>query len=163
MPARELDKATVEVSVDGVPRATTQIGRRSLLAADVGTVRQLENRVASLPKLAADVENRRQEAIARIGQAEKALAEPFKHAGALKAAQADAARIDQLMADATQKTEFLEAPAATELDTELQRIQQMLHASFPQPPGGRPAAGSAVAASDQRPEPGPARSPGYSR
>ncbi|MFF2246166.1 hypothetical protein ACFVTM_18545 [Arthrobacter sp. NPDC058130] len=36
----------------------------------------------------------------RVEQADKALAEPFKHAGALKAAQTDSARIGQLMADA---------------------------------------------------------------
>jgi hypothetical protein len=36
----------------------------------------------------------------RVEQADKALAEPFKHADALKAAQADSARIDQLMAAA---------------------------------------------------------------
>ena len=41
----------------------------------------------------------------RVGQADKALAEPFKHADALKAAQADSARIDQLMADAAKPEE----------------------------------------------------------
>jgi hypothetical protein len=82
VPARGLDNATIEVRIEGVPRATTQIARRSLLSADIGTIRQLENRVSSLPKLAADVEARRQEALSRVEQAEKALAEPFKHADA---------------------------------------------------------------------------------
>lgn len=72
VPARDLDHATVEVRIEGVPRATTQIARRSLLSADIGTIRQLENRVASsLPKLAAAVEARRQEALSRVEQAEK--------------------------------------------------------------------------------------------
>jgi hypothetical protein len=35
----------------------------------------------------------------RVEQADKALAEPFKRADALNAAQTDPARIDQLMAD----------------------------------------------------------------
>lgn len=77
------------------------MSRKGLLAADVGTVRQLENRVSSLPRLAADVETRRQEALTRIEQADKALAEPFKHAAALKAAQDNTERVDQLMADAS--------------------------------------------------------------
>lgn len=80
VPARDLDHATVEVRIEGVPRATTQIARRSLLSADIGTIRQLENRVTSLPRLASEVESRRLEALSRVGQAEKALAEPFKHA-----------------------------------------------------------------------------------
>jgi hypothetical protein len=36
----------------------------------------------------------------RVEQADQALAEPFKHADAFKAAQTDSARIEQLMADA---------------------------------------------------------------
>jgi|GEM_PF-6695137 len=51
VPGRDLDRSTVEVRIEGVPRATTQISRKGLLAADVGTIRQLENRVASLPSL----------------------------------------------------------------------------------------------------------------
>jgi len=56
---------------------------------------------ASGPRLAADVEERRKEAPTRIEQAGKALAEPFKHADALKTTKAETARIDQLMAEAT--------------------------------------------------------------
>jgi hypothetical protein len=41
----------------------------------------------------------------RVEQADKALAEPFKPADALKAAQTDSARIDQLMADAAKPEE----------------------------------------------------------
>lgn len=100
MPAMDLDRATVEVRIKGVSRATTQIARRSLLSPDTGTIRQLENRVSSLPRLAADVEERRREALSRVEQADRALAEPFKQAEALKTAQADSAHIDQLMADA---------------------------------------------------------------
>ena len=39
----------------------------------------------------------------RVEQTDKPLAEPFKHADALKAAQTDSARIDQLMADAADR------------------------------------------------------------
>lgn len=42
VPARDLDHATVEVRIEGVPpRATTQIAGRSLLSVDIGTIRQL--------------------------------------------------------------------------------------------------------------------------
>lgn len=73
VPARNLDHATVEGRIEGVPRATTQIACRSLLSAEIGPIRQLENRVSSLSRLAADVETRRQEALSRVEQTEKAL------------------------------------------------------------------------------------------
>jgi hypothetical protein len=146
VPARDL--ATVEVWIEGVPRATTQIARRSLLSADIGTIRQLENRVSSLPRLAAEVEARRQEALSRVEQAEKALAEPFKHADALKAAQANSARIDQLMADAA-KPEQQAQPEPTEIDPRLGKMQRLMNASFPQQP--TMAAAGIVIATQQRP------------
>ncbi len=139
MPAVDLDRATIEVRVDGVPRATTQIGRRSILSSAVGTIRQLENRISSLPKLAADVEERRTEALTRIEQADKALAEPFKHADALKTAKAEISRIDQLMAEASKPGEATPEPAA-QADAELKRLQKLHRASFPQRPGGAPPA-----------------------
>jgi DNA-directed RNA polymerase alpha subunit len=109
-PALDLDHATIEVRVDGVPRATTQIGRRSILSADVGTIRQLENRVSSL---AADIEQRREEALTRVEQADSALAEPLMHANALKNAKAETARIDRLMVKVANPVEH-----PTEHDTE---------------------------------------------
>lgn len=135
MPARDLDQATVEVRIEGVPRAITQIARRSLLSADLGTIRQLENRVSSLPKLAADVEGRRQEALAHVEQAEKALAEPFKHADTLKAAQADSARINQLMADAAKPEEPAQPEPPAEIDPRMEKMQRLMNASFPPQPG----------------------------
>jgi len=135
MPARDLDRATVEVRIEGVPRATTQIARRSLLSADLGTIRQLENRVSSLPKLAADVEGRRREALTHVEQADKALAEPFKHADTLKAAQADAARINQLMADAAKPEEPAQPEPQADIDPRMEKMQRLMNASFPPQPG----------------------------
>ena len=149
VPARDLDHATVEVRIEGVPRATTQIARRSLLSADIGTIRQLENRVASLPRLASDVESRRQEALSRVEQAEKALAEPFKHANALRAAQANSARIDQLMADAAKPEEPPQPEPPAEIDPRLERMQRLMGASFPGQPTPADPAG-AVPAMQQR-------------
>ncbi|QSZ52760.1 hypothetical protein RI444_18360 [Paenarthrobacter sp. AT5] len=143
VPGRELDHATVEVRVEGVPRATTQISRKGLLSADLGTIRQLENRVSSLPRLAADVETRRQEALNCIEQADKALAEPFKHAEALKTAQANSARIDQLMADAAKPDEPQQSESATEVDPRLEKMRRVLNASFPSQPGAVTAAATA--------------------
>lgn len=135
MPARDLDRATVEVRIEGVPRATTQIARRSLLSADLGTIRQLENRVSSLPKLAADVEARRQEALIHVEQAEKTVAEPFKHAEALKEAQADSARINQLMVDATKPEETAPSEDPADIDPRMEKMQRLMNASFPPQPG----------------------------
>ncbi|ACL42491.1 helicase domain protein (plasmid) [Pseudarthrobacter chlorophenolicus A6] len=151
VPARDLDHATVEVRIEGVPRATTQIARRNLLSADIGTIRQLENRVASLPRLAADVEARRQEALSRVEQADKALAEPFKHAAALKAAQANSARIDQLMADAAKPEEQAQPEPPAEIDPRLERMQRLMNASFPQQSAPVAATGTATAMTRQRP------------
>lgn len=145
VPARNLDQATAEVRIEGVLRAATQIARRSLLSADIGTIRQLENRVSSLPRLAADVEQRRQQALSRVEQAEKALAEPFKHAEALKAAQANSARIDQLMADAAKPDQPAQEEPTTEIDPRLEKMQRLMNASFPQQSTPTAAAGTATA------------------
>ena len=145
MPARDLDGATVEVRIEGVPRATTQIARSSLLAADLGTIRQLENRVNFLPKLAANVEQRRQEANTHIEQADKALAEPFKHAEALNAAQANSARIEQLMTAAAKAEQTTPEEPATETDQRLERTQRLMGVSFPQQPATAAPAGTARA------------------
>jgi hypothetical protein len=148
VPARDLDHATVEVRIEGVPRATTQIARRSLLSADIGTIRQLENRVSSLPRLIADVDGRRQEALSRVEQAEKALAEPFKYVDALKAARGESARIDQLMADAAKPEEPEKPELPAEIDPRMEKMQRLMNASFPQRPGTSP---SATTTAQQRP------------
>ncbi|MFJ4230029.1 helicase-related protein, partial [Paenarthrobacter nicotinovorans] len=152
VPGRDLDRSTVEVRIEGVPRATAQISRKGLLAADVGTIRQLENRVSSLPRLAVDVETRRQEALARIEQADKALAEPFKHAEALKAARADSARIDQLMADAAKSDEPPQSETAPEIDPRLEKMQRLMNASFPQPPSTAGTAATAASSQHRAPD-----------
>jgi hypothetical protein len=153
VPARDLEHATVEVRIEGVPRATTQIARRSLLSADLGIIRQLENRVSSLPKLAADVEGRRQEALTNVEQADKALAEPFKHADALKAAQAESARIQQLMADAAKPEEPTkpEEPDG-EVDPRLEKMKRLMSASYPQQPTTAASATTATTNQQRTPE-----------
>lgn len=77
------------------------------------------------------METRRQEALARIEQADKARAEPFQHAEALKTAQANSARIDHLMADAAKPEE----PPQPEADPSLEKMQRLMKASFPYQPG----------------------------
>ena len=52
----------------------------------------------------------------RVKEADKALAEPFKPADALKAAQTDSARIDQLMADAAKPEEQAQPEPPAEID-----------------------------------------------
>ncbi|MET3952546.1 2Fe-2S iron-sulfur cluster binding domain-containing protein [Arthrobacter sp. UYEF36] len=63
----------------------------------------------------------------RVEQADKALAEPFQHAGALKAAKAGSARIDQLMADAAKPEE----PAQPELPADRSILEVSQAAGLP--------------------------------
>lgn len=65
----------------------------------------------------------RQGAPSRVKQAETALAELFKHAEALKAAQANSARIDTLMADAAKPEEQPQPEPPTEIDPWLERCR----------------------------------------
>ena len=58
----------------------------------------------------------------RVEQADKALAEPFKHADALKAAQTDSARIDQLMADAAKPEEPAQPEPPAEVDPRMEDV-----------------------------------------
>ncbi|MET3952838.1 helicase-related protein [Arthrobacter sp. UYEF36] len=161
MPARDLDRATVEIRIEGVPRATTQIARRSLLSADLGAIRQLENRVSSLPKLAADVEARRQEALTHVDQADKALAEPFKHADALKAAQTESTRINQLMAEAAKPEEPAQPEPPAEIDPRMEKMQRLMNASFPPQTGT--AAATATTTQPRTPDQRRQQEPGYGR
>ena len=144
VPGRELDNATVEARFEGVPRATTQISRKNLLSADLGTIRQLENRVSSLPRLAADAETRRQEGLTRIEQADEALAAPFKHADALKAAQASTHRPTRGRRSKAGRTTT--AQTAPEIDPSLEKMHRLMKASFPHQPGSAiPGAGATKA------------------
>ena len=58
----------------------------------------------------------------RVEQADKALAEPFKHAEALKAAQTDSARIDQLMDDAAEPGEPAQPEPRAEVDPRMEDV-----------------------------------------
>jgi len=58
----------------------------------------------------------------RVEQADKALAEPFKHAEALKAAQTDSARIDQLMDDAAEPEEPAQPEPPAEVDPRMEDV-----------------------------------------
>lgn len=58
----------------------------------------------------------------RLEQADKALAEPFKHTGTLKAAQTDSARIDQLMADAAKPEEPAQPEPPAEVDPRMEDV-----------------------------------------
>lgn len=71
--------------------------------------------VSSLPRLAADVETRCQEALCRVEQVGKA-SRPFKYADALKAAQGGSASIDQLMADKAKPEELVQPERKKVLD-----------------------------------------------
>jgi hypothetical protein len=71
----------------------------------------------------------------RVEQADKALAEPFKHADALKAAQTDSARIDQLMPDAAKPEELAQPEPPAEVDP---RMEDVLYPLRVGPSSSRP-------------------------
>ncbi len=73
----------------------------------------------------------------RVEQADKALAEPFKHADALKAALADSARIDQLMADAAKPEEPAQQEPPTEVDPRMEDRQSSHDTGVPVSGGGQ--------------------------
>ncbi len=66
----------------------------------------------------------------RVEQADKALAEPFKHADALKPAQRDSERIDQLMDDAAKPEEAAQPEPPAEVDP---RMGDVLYRSASDP------------------------------
>ncbi|EMY32805.1 putative helicase [Arthrobacter crystallopoietes BAB-32] len=150
--ANSFDKAMFRVEVKGIPRAHMQLTREKLLQPDVGLIRQLENRVASLPRLAAEVSQRRSEAQTRIEQATRTLEGGFKHEEALQQARDKAAKINEALEQLQREQE--PAPEAEPVDPELARMRRLHAASFPGRPGtGHPSpAPTGPAAQPWRPD-----------
>jgi hypothetical protein len=128
-------KPTAELSLDGVPRTSFEVDRDALVKADLGTIRQLENRVAALPRLAQRTAERGAEAEGKIAEAEAMLGRPFKHVEALAAARAEVERVDAAIASCSDSSAAGE-PAAAEhgMDPEMERIASLRALSFPSKP-----------------------------
>ena len=87
----------IVLTIEGVPRTDLRITLASALDGGVGTIRQMEFHVASLPRLAARVSTQISAAEQEAAQAREGLAKPFKHADALSAARDHAADIGAQM------------------------------------------------------------------
>ncbi|WP_367645917.1 hypothetical protein [Paenarthrobacter ureafaciens] len=135
--AHSFDKAMFRLELQGVPRAHVQLTRDKLLQPDVGLIRQLENRVASLPRLAADVTQRKAEAQTRIEQATRTLEGGFKHEAALRDAREKAADINAAL-EKLQRDQEPE-PAPEQMDPDVARMRRLHAASYPGRPGVGPA------------------------
>jgi hypothetical protein len=123
-------KPAAELSLEGVPRTAFELSRDSLANADFGTIRQLENRITGLPRLAERTAERAAEAAAKIGEAESMLGRPFKHTEALAAARAEVERVDAAIAARAEGAEAGQAPKA-QPDPELEELASLRAASFP--------------------------------
>ena len=84
---------TVELSLRDVPTQPATLGLDLVRVDARSLVRQLERRIADLPARAARIEAERAAAAEEAARAQHGLTQPFKHAGALKAATARASEI----------------------------------------------------------------------
>jgi hypothetical protein len=116
-PRRQGFDQAIILTIEGVPRTELRVTLESALNGGVGTIRQMEFHVASLPRLAARVSTQISAAEQEAAQAREGLAKPFKHADALSAARDHAADIGaQMTAQSTagadaQETGQTESPA----------------------------------------------------
>ncbi|WP_244932806.1 helicase C-terminal domain-containing protein [Sinomonas atrocyanea] len=124
-------KPTAELSLDGVPRTSFELDRDALIKADLGTIRQLENRVAGLPRLAQRTADRAAEAEGKIAEAEAMLDRPFKHGEALAAARAEVERVDAAIAARSGPAEPAAAAEPDGLDEETRALAGLVAVTFP--------------------------------
>ncbi|MDP9886087.1 N12 class adenine-specific DNA methylase [Sinomonas atrocyanea] len=124
-------KPTAELSLDGVPRTSFELDRDALVNADLGTIRQLENRVAGLPRLAQRTAERAAEAEGKIAEAEAMLDRPFKHVEALAAARAEVERVDAAIAARSGPAEPAGAAEPDGLDEETRALAGLVAVTFP--------------------------------
>ncbi len=107
----DLGNVQLQLDIDGIPGARVRIPiERVANGADIGLVRSLENKITDIPRaIEATREKLRDVAEAR-GDAERGLAQPFKHAAALDDARSELRRIEEQLAALTQKDNPGEEP-----------------------------------------------------
>lgn len=88
----------VRTSLHGVPRGSFTVTRDSFLQGGVGLIQRIENRMAALPKLLTEAEQDLARAEQTRQDAEQRLGQPFKHALALSAAEADLEKVEKKIA-----------------------------------------------------------------
>lgn len=121
------DLGTVQLQLDlvGVPGARIRIPvDRVVDHGDVGVVRMLQNRVTEIPKLIDKAHAELANVQSSRVEAERGLAQPFKHADALEQARADLGRIDQQFADLAAPPAPEEPPVDDTMHSQLATIRQ---------------------------------------
>jgi N12 class adenine-specific DNA methylase len=106
-------KAHVEFRLEELPRTRIVATREETLAPGVGLVQRLENRVSQLPSIIQKITEEIDGERVTLADAEHRLGQPFKHAGALTAAEQ---RLRSVDAELAALTEPVDAPAPTGLD-----------------------------------------------
>ena len=85
----------VRTRLEGVPRGSFAVTRDTFLSGGLGLIQRIENRMAALPKLLEEAESDLARAEQLITDAEQRLGQPFKHALALSAAEADLEHVEK--------------------------------------------------------------------
>lgn len=88
----------VNVALAGVPRSGFILTREAFLDGGVGLIQRIENRVSGIPALLDAARTDLVAAEDAIGEAEKRIGQPFRHATALSEAEEDLARVQTQLA-----------------------------------------------------------------
>ena len=85
----------VDIALAGVPRSGFSIDRDAFLTGGVGLIQRIENRAAGIPTYLSDATAQLESAEQTILDTDERMGQPFRHAGALRDAQARLAEINQ--------------------------------------------------------------------
>jgi hypothetical protein len=146
----------VDLSLRGVPAQPATLGLDTVRQDALSLVHQLERRIQDLPPLADRLEAAGVAAAEEAARAQHGLTQPFKHADALKAANARSNEIAIEM----QNRQKGQADAATERDSAdpgaaaAAEIDRIARANFPTPVQGAPRGTAATPARRPPPTPG---------
>ena len=134
-PRRYGSDPAIALTVQGVPRTELRLTLASATADGVGTIRQIENHVAGLPRLASRVREQISGAEREAEQARVGLARPFKHTDALTAVREHVADIGARMTAQSAATGDAPATAPPDgSDTALARVTARVRARAPEKP-----------------------------
>jgi hypothetical protein len=153
----------VELSLRGVPAQPATLGLDIVRQDTLSLVRQLERRIHDLPALADRAEAAGVAAAEEAARAQHGLAQPFKHADALKAATVRSSEIAIEMQNRqkAQPEAAVDGDAADPGAAAAAEIDRIARGSFPTPVQG--ASRGTAATPARRPPPAPGRDNDLSR
>lgn len=122
-----LGRPSVVLELENVPRSAITLPREVFLEGGIGLVRQLENRVAGIPKSIDTVTAERTQHEQTIVEADERLKLPFKHADDLAAATHRAEDITRRMAELV-RDQGRAAASAQAVDPEVKELTDRLRA-----------------------------------